>query len=94
MGENKHVVYILKCKDESLYTGYTNALANRLKQHSTGKGAKYTRGRGPFILVYLQTFETRQAALREEYRIKQLSKQQKWKLILEGGRQHAITEKF
>ncbi|WP_077303887.1 GIY-YIG nuclease family protein [Terribacillus halophilus] len=94
MGENKHVVYILKCKDESLYTGYTNALANRLKQHATGKGAKYTRGRGPFILVYLQLFGTRQAALREEYRIKQLSKQQKWKLILEGGSHHAITEKF
>ncbi|QXE01774.1 GIY-YIG nuclease family protein [Terribacillus sp. DMT04] len=86
MEENKHVVYIVKCKDESLYTGYTNALINRLKQHSAGKGAKYTRGRGPFILVYIQTFETRQAALREEYRIKQLSKKQKWKLILEGGR--------
>ncbi|MFP7495419.1 GIY-YIG nuclease family protein [Terribacillus saccharophilus] len=94
MAGSKHTVYILKCKDGSLYTGYTNALANRLKQHAAGKGAKYTKGRGPFILVYICIYESRQAALREEYRIKQLPKHRKWALIQEGGKQYAITEKL
>lgn len=45
---NNHIVYILRCSDQSLYTGYTNNLEARLKKHEVGKGAKYTRGRGPF----------------------------------------------
>ncbi|MFS0562808.1 GIY-YIG nuclease family protein [Terribacillus sp. 179-K 1B1 HS] len=94
MAANKHLVYMLKCKDGSLYTGYTNALAKRLRQHAAGKGAKYTKGRGPFILVYIRGFDSREAALREEYRIKQLPKHRKWALVQEGGKQYAITEKF
>ncbi|MFJ6414929.1 endonuclease [Terribacillus saccharophilus] len=94
MAASEHMVYMLKCKDGSLYTGYTNALAKRLKQHATGKGAKYTKGRGPFILVYIRFFDSRQAALREEYRIKQLPKHRKWALVQEGGKSYAITEKL
>ena len=52
------VVYILKCKDESLYTGITNDLPNRIVAHETGKGAKYTKGRGPFILMYQENCAT------------------------------------
>nr|WP_157065184.1 GIY-YIG nuclease family protein [Amphibacillus sediminis] len=77
----EHVVYILECKDGSLYTGYTNNLANRLKMHEQGKGAKYTRGRGPFILRFKRVFATKEAAMQMEYQIKQLSKQKKIQLI-------------
>ena len=55
--------YILKCKDGSLYTGWTNDLEQRVAAHNTGKGAKYTRGRGPVQLVYLEEFDTKQEAM-------------------------------
>ena len=56
----KNVTYILKCSDNSLYTGWTNDIKHRLKMHNEGKGAKYTRGRGPVELVYLEEFDTKQ----------------------------------
>ena len=56
----KNVTYILKCSDNSLYTGWTNDIKHRLKMHNEGKGAKYTRGRGPVQLVYLEEFDTKQ----------------------------------
>ncbi|WP_053216968.1 GIY-YIG nuclease family protein [Virgibacillus senegalensis] len=79
--KNKDVVYMLECKDGTLYTGYTNNLERRIAMHENGKGAKYTRGRGPFRLVYCQSFSTKEEAMHEEYRIKQLSRKQKDKLI-------------
>lgn len=81
MEQDKHVVYILECKDRTLYTGYTNNLAHRLKMHTEGKGAKYTRGRGPFRVVYTQTFSTKSEALLQEYKIKQLCRKEKLQLI-------------
>lgn len=77
----KHYVYILKCGDESLYTGYTNNLSERLKLHEKGKGAKYTRGRGPFEVVYTESYSTKSAALSREYAIKKLSRLKKLQLI-------------
>lgn len=82
MGHN-HVVYMLRCKDNTLYTGYTNNLEHRLKMHESGKGAKYTRGRGPFEVVYLEKFTTKEAAMQQEYRIKQLSRAGKMLLMQE-----------
>ena len=79
--EKQWVVYILSCKDGSLYTGITDNLSRRLEQHRTGKGAKYTRGRGPLALVYLEYAESHPAALKREYQIKQLSRSDKLKLI-------------
>lgn len=79
----EHSVYIIECKDGSLYTGYTNDLAHRLRMHESGKGAKYTRGRGPFKLRYYQIFETKEAAMQMEYRIKRLSRSQKKQIIQE-----------
>ncbi|SDK59829.1 GIY-YIG nuclease family protein [Sediminibacillus albus] len=79
--KNNYYVYILKCKDGSLYTGYTNDLEKRISRHESGKGAKYTRGRGPFQLVYYRSFATKQEALQQEYRIKKLPKIQKKRLI-------------
>ncbi|WP_300349574.1 GIY-YIG nuclease family protein [Clostridium sp.] len=74
-------VYILKCKDDSLYTGWTNDLKNRIKAHNNGTGAKYTRGRGPVKLVYYEEFEEKREAQSREYKIKKLTKKQKLELI-------------
>lgn len=70
-------IYILKCSDGTLYTGITNNLDKRIKQHNEGKGAKYTRGRGPVALVKFFTRFTKGEALKLEYQIKQLSKEEK-----------------
>ncbi len=78
----KWVVYMLRCKDNSLYTGMTNNLENRIAMHSVGKGAKYTRNRGPFVLQYTETFQTRSQAAKREYELKQLSKKAKESLPL------------
>ena len=75
-------VYIVKCKDESLYTGWTNDINKRLEAHNSGKGAKYTRGRAPVTLVHLETFESKEDALRREHEIKKLSRVEKWDLII------------
>ena len=74
-------VYMIRCKDGSLYTGWTNNLEMRFRNHCEGKGAKYTRGRGPLELVYYEVFEDKREALRREYEIKQLKKCEKEKLI-------------
>ena len=79
--EKQWVVYILSCKDETLYTGITDDLSRRLQQHESGKGAKYTRGRGPLELVYQEDAESYSNALKREYQIKQLSRNDKLKLI-------------
>lgn len=81
MGVYEHIVYMLKCKDDTLYTGYTNDLKRRLKMHTDGKGAKYTRGRGPFQVVLIEAYETKQEAMQREYQIKQLSRKEKQQMI-------------
>lgn len=73
--------YILKCKDDSLYTGWTNDLKKRITSHNAGKGAKYTKARGPVELVYYEEFQTREEAMKREYAIKQLSRKEKEALI-------------
>ena len=77
----RNYTYILKCGDGSLYTGWTNDIAARLEQHRSGKGAKYTRCRKPVKLVYLEESDTKQQAMSREAKIKQLSRQEKEKLI-------------
>ena len=77
----KNVTYILKCNDNSLYAGWTNDITHRLKMHNEGKGAKYTRGRGPVELVYLEEFETKQEAMSREAKIKRLTRKEKLLLI-------------
>ena len=73
--------YILKCKDDSLYTGWTNDLKKRITSHNAGKGAKYTKARRPVELVYYEEFQTREEAMKIEYAIKQLSRKEKESLI-------------
>ncbi len=74
-------VYILLCRDGTLYTGITNDIQKRMLAHEKGKGAKYTKGRGPFKLVYENKFNNQSMAMKEENRIKKLSKVQKLKLL-------------
>ena len=73
--------YIVECSDKTLYTGWTNNLEKRMKAHNDGKGAKYTKSRRPIKLVYYEVHETKQLAMRCEYAIKQLTREQKLKLI-------------
>lgn len=75
--------YILQCSDQTFYTGWTTDLAKRIAAHNSGKGARYTRSRTPVTLVYYETFPTKQEAMRREYAIKQLSRQEKEALIKE-----------
>lgn len=72
-------VYILRCSDKTLYTGITNNLERRVKQHNSGKASKYTRGRGPVKVVKVFHVDTKSAALKMEYKIKQMSKEDKLK---------------
>lgn len=74
-------VYIIKCRDNSLYTGWTNDLEKRFKAHSEGRGAKYTRGRGPLELVYFETFEDKIDAMKRECEIKRFTREEKLNLI-------------
>ena len=74
-------VYILQCGDGTLYTGITDDLPHRLEMHRAGKGAKYTRGRSPLTLVYREISDSYSEALKREYRIKQLPRAEKLKLI-------------
>lgn len=73
--------YLLQCADGTLYCGWTNHLKERVKAHNEGKGAKYTKPRRPVTLVYFETFETKQEALRREIEIKKLSRKDKLSLF-------------
>jgi putative endonuclease len=75
------IVYILECSDKTFYTGITNNLQNRIKLHCAGKGARYTRGRSPLSLVYSEMCATRSIALKREYAIKLLTREEKEALI-------------
>lgn len=80
-------LYILRCSDGSLYTGITVDVEARFAQHSSGTGAKYTRGRGPLELVYVEQCRDHSHALKREYQVKSLSKNDKLALI------HSVKEK-
>lgn len=78
--EKQWVVYILECKDGSLYTGITDRLQYRLAAHRAGRGAKYTKGRTPLILRYLEDCADHSTALKREIAIKKLTRSEKWEL--------------
>jgi putative endonuclease len=78
----EYSVYIVKCNDGTLYTGISNNVNNRVVKHNKSRGgSKYTRGRQPVRLVYSKVIGTKSDALKEEYRIKQLSRSEKLKLL-------------
>ena len=79
--EHTWYLYILCCKDGTLYTGITTDVQKRFEAHQSGKGAKYTRGRGPLELVYRETCGTHSDALKREAAVKRLTREQKQALI-------------
>lgn len=79
---DRHFCYILRCKDGSLYTGYTTDLDRRVDEHNTSsKGAKYTKSRRPCKLVYYEEFDSKSDAMKREAAIKKLSKKKKEELV-------------
>lgn len=82
--EDMNYTYILKCSDETLYTGWTNNLEKRINAHNAGKGAKYTKNRRPVELAYYEEFATKEEAMSREYAIKQLTRRKKEELIKKG----------
>lgn len=81
MTEKPWQLYILRCGDGTLYTGIAVDACKRLKMHRSGKGAKYTRGRGPLSMVYVEQCDSHPAALRRELEVKKLSRAEKERLI-------------
>jgi predicted GIY-YIG superfamily endonuclease len=79
-------VYVLRCGDGTLYTGVTTDLARRLRQHGTPRGARYTRGRGPFAVIHVEPCGERGAALRRELEIKRLRPAEKLRLARRRAR--------
>lgn len=77
--------YILECKDGTYYTGWTNNLEKRLKDHNEGRGAKYTKARLPVSLIYYEEFQTKEEAMRREYVIKHMTRSEKENLIKVPG---------
>ncbi|MCI1944935.1 GIY-YIG nuclease family protein [Clostridium luticellarii] len=87
-------VYILKCRDGTFYTGYTNNLKKRIKTHNSGKGAKYTRGRIPVKLVYFEEYTSKKEALHREYVIKKMTHEDKFRLIKSLNLENAVIKKL
>lgn len=75
----KYYVYVILTKDKTLYCGYTDDVERRFELHKSGKGAKYTKAHPPDKIVYTKEFDTKQEAMKEEYRIKSLSRSEKLK---------------
>lgn len=82
MKENQNATYILECRDKTLYTGWTNNIEKRIEMHNSNQGAKYTRGRTPVKLVYLELHTTKQEAMSREVQIKRLTRMEKKRLIM------------
>ena len=80
-----HTVYILRCADGTLYSGYTTDLERRVAEHNRGTGAKYTRSRRPVEPVYRETFSEKGEALRREAALKRMSRAEKLALIRSGA---------
>ena len=76
--------YLLECSDHSFYCGWTNDLDKRVMAHNSGNGAKYTKSRRPVALVYYETYETKEAAMKREAAIKRMSRREKERLISGG----------
>lgn len=80
----KYYVYILRCIDSTLYTGYTVDLKERIKKHNMGVASKYTRARLPVKMVYFEEFESKSLAMKREIQIKKLKKAEKENMIKEN----------
>lgn len=82
MEQIANYTYMVRCADGSLYIGWTNHIEKRMQDHNSGRGAKYTRGRGPVELVYLEISDSKQEAMRKEAYYKRLTRRQKEAMIV------------
>jgi putative endonuclease len=80
MPEQKWFLYILQCSDSTLYTGITTDIDRRVQQHESGKGARYTKGRGPFKVIYTENHNNRSEASKREAQIKAMDRVEKLRL--------------
>ncbi|KAB7663263.1 GIY-YIG nuclease family protein [Bacillus sp. B1-b2] len=95
MENNNHYFYVLRCKDNSFYAGYTNNLIKRLNTHNEGKGAKYTRVRLPVSIIHYEVFTTKQEAMQAEYAFKQLTRKKKEQFLEKKAEEgYETTKKF
>ncbi len=78
---NSHYVYVVECSDGTLYTGYTTDVGRRIAEHNAGTGAKYTAGRTPVSLCYVEYHDSRGSALSREYELKTYSRERKEQLV-------------
>ena len=90
MKEKHNYTYMVLCRDGSLYTGWTTDIDKRIEAHNSGKGAKYTRNRGPVELRYLEESGTKEEAMQKEAAYKKLTRKQKDALIDAQGRKRAL----
>ncbi|KAA9399526.1 GIY-YIG nuclease family protein [Haloarcula sp. CBA1130] len=74
-------MYVLRCDDNTFYTGYTTDVERRVREHDTGNGAKYTRGRTPVELIHVESFDSQSEAMSREYEIKQYTRAEKERLV-------------
>ncbi|WP_462410010.1 GIY-YIG nuclease family protein [Neobacillus sp. Marseille-QA0830] len=95
MENEEHFFYVLTCIDGTLYGGYTNNLERRIRLHNEGKGAKYTRGRGPVTLTFYKCYQQKGEALKAEYQFKRLPRKKKLEFLnRESGDDDVATEKL
>lgn len=93
MEQPANYTYMLKCSDDTLYTGWTNDLDKRVRAHNAGKGAKYTRCRRPVELLYYEAFPSKEEAMRRECEIKGMTRKEKLRLIEKGSKQYVFPQK-
>ena len=93
METSSHYLYVLKCRDGTFYTGYTNNVEKRVNVHNSGKGAKYTRGRLPVCLIYSKEYPTKSEALKAEYAFKQWNRSKKEQFLLKEAGEEFVAAK-
>ena len=89
--EKVNYTYMLRCADDTFYTGWTTDLNRRVSAHNKGTGARYTRPRRPVELVYHEVFATKEEAMRREWEIKQLPRKEKLKLVLKDMKHYDVV---
>ena len=85
--------YIVRCSDGTLYTGWTNNLKKRIKDHNEGRGAKYTRSRRPVMLAYYEEFATKEEAMSREWAIKQMPRRKKEEIIRQAEHENLCGDR-
>lgn len=90
--EIRNYTYIIECSDGKLYTGWTNCIEKRMEEHNSGRGAKFTKGRCPVKLRYLEVSGTKSDAMKREAAIKKLTHMQKERLIAQGKLEKILEE--